>query len=363
MINDLRHALRGLRRDRGFFIVAVMTLALGIGANVAVFSLVRAVYFSPLPFDEPGRLVTIFERRASSGLAHLPISGHEFVAWREETGLFERVALMQFEGLNLTGRGEPETLDVLRVSADYFPVLGLRPTLGRTFVAGEDSGGADQTAVLSDALWRRRFAADSRIIGQTILLNGQRIAVVGVMPPLPPSLAPDLWLPLDVPSQARAVGRHNLNAIGRLRAGVTLEQAQSALDVVSARLARDNPDQNATHVAAITPLRESLVGEFRPAFLALLAAVGFVLLIACANVANLLLARGADASGSWRSGRRSARTGSASCASCSPRAFCWRRSAERPHSCCARGSWISPRGSPPSKSRWSRRPASIGTRS
>ncbi len=289
MLHDLRHAVRGLLKSPGFAAVSILTLALGIGANTAVLSLARAVFFSPLPFKEPDRLVAIDERRPSSRATDIPISGHEFAAWREQNHVFEDIALYRPNGLNLTGVGEPKAVQVIEVSANYLSMLGLSPALGRWFTDAEN-----RVAILSDPLWRERFAGDPAVIGRTVTLNDQSYTVIGVMRPLPRSLTPDLVVPLDVPEQIRAVGRHNLNAFARLRPDATLEAAQLDLSAISDRLAKERPRDNTGHGVAVTPLREEMVGEFRRASWLMVAAVGFVLLIGCANVANLLLARGAN---------------------------------------------------------------------
>lgn len=289
MLHDLRHAVRGLLKSPGFAAVSILTLALGIGANTAVLSLARAVFLNPLPFKDPDRLVAIAERRPGSRSTNIPISGHEFAAWREQNLVFEEMALFRPNGLNLTGGGEPEKIQVIEASASYLSMLGLSPALGRWFADGES-----RVAILSDPLWRRRFAGDLGAIGRTITLNDESYTVVGVLRPLPKSLTPDLILPLDVPEQIRAVGRHNLSAFARLRPGATLERAQSDLSAIADRLARQMPRDNTGHQVAVTPLRDEMVGEFRHASWLMVAAVGFVLLIGCANVANLLLARGAN---------------------------------------------------------------------
>ena len=294
MLHDLRHAARGLLRSPAFTTIAVLTLALGIGANTAVISLARAVFASPLPFPDADRLVTLSERRSGSRNANIPISGHEYAAWKEENRVFEQVALFRAERLNLTGTGEPEAIDAVRVSSNYLPVLRLQPALGRGFADGEDAAGRNLVAILSDRFWRRRFGGDPSIVGRNITLDDQTFSVVGVLPPLPASLMPDVLLPMDVPEQVRAVGRHNLNVIARLRPGVTIDRAASDMNGIAEGLARRMPNENTGHSAIVIPLREDLVGEFRAASLLMLAAVGFVLLIGCANVANLLLARGAN---------------------------------------------------------------------
>jgi putative ABC transport system permease protein len=294
MLNDLRYAARGLLRSPGFTAVAVLTLALGIGANTAVFSLARAVFTNPLPFPDPGRLVSLSERRGGSRNANIPVSGHEYEAWKDENHVFEAVALFRGERLNLTGRGEPEAVEVVRVSSNYLPLLRLQPALGRVFADGEDAAGRDGVAILSDRFWQRRFAADPGVIGRTVILDDRPFLVIGVLGPLAPSLSPDVLLPMDVPAQIRAVGRHNLSVLARLRPAISIDQATADLTAISTRLAREMPDQNTGHAVNVVSLREELVGEFRLASMVMIAAVGFVLLIGCANVANLLLARGAN---------------------------------------------------------------------
>jgi predicted permease len=289
LLGDVRYAFGGMRARPGHSAVLVLTLALGIGANVAVFSIVRSVLLGPLPVLEPERLVTVTERRRSSDDVDLPISGHEFVAWQEQNRSLERLALFHADRMNLTGADEPESIAIQRVSPEYFPLLGLRAALGRAWVPPE--AGVEPLVVLSDGFWRRRFGADSGIVGGTITLDGAPFTVIGVMPPLPPSLAPDVWLPLDVTAEARAVGRHNLSVIGRLADGVTIAQAQRDLAAIAARLEAELPASNMDHRVHIASFREALVGEFRRPLLVLMGAVAFVLLIACANVANLLLAR------------------------------------------------------------------------
>ncbi len=218
MLHDLRQALRGLFRTPGFTAVAVVTLALGIGANTAVLTVARAVFSNPLPFADPDRLVSLSERRSGSRNTNLPVSGHEYAAWTDSNQVFDALALSRGERLNLTGTGEPEAIAVMRVSAGYLPLVGLQPALGRGFAEGDDVDGRNRVAILSDRLWRRRFAADDSVIGTRITLDDEPYTVVGVLAPLPASLTPDVLAPIDMPDQIRAVGRHNLQVIGRLRA-------------------------------------------------------------------------------------------------------------------------------------------------
>ena len=289
-----RYATRTLLKARGFTAIAVATLALGIGANTAVFSLLRAVFLSPLPIADADRVVAVGERRPTSGDAPIPISGHEYAAWKTRNQTLASIALFRGEMSNLTGGGEPQKLRLLRASSEYFPLLGITPLHGRVFAAGEDRAGSDRVVILSHGLWRTRFGSDPAAVGQQILLNDEAHEVIGVLPPLPKAFTVDAWLPLDVPGNIRTVGRHNLNAIARMRPNVTLQQASADLATISAQLAQQYPRENTGHAVAVRDIRDALVGEVRPAMLMLMAGAAFVLLIACANVMNLLLTRGAS---------------------------------------------------------------------
>ena len=289
-----RYATRTLLKARGFTAIAVATLALGIGANTAVFSLLRAVFLSPLPIEDADRVVVVGERRPTSGDAPIPISGHEYAAWKTRNQTLASIALFRGEMSNLTGGGEPQKLRLLRASSEYFPLLGITPLHGRVFAAGEDRAGSDRVVILSHGLWRTRFGSDPAAVGQQILLNDEAHEVIGVLPPLPKAFTVDAWLPLDVPGNIRTVGRHNLNAIARMRPNVTLQQASADLATISAQLAQQYPRENTGHAVAVRDIRDALVGEVRPAMLMLMAGAAFVLLIACANVMNLLLTRGAS---------------------------------------------------------------------
>jgi putative ABC transport system permease protein len=288
-----QYAARTLLKSRGFTAVAVATLALGIGANTAVFSLIRAVFLSPLPVVDADRLISVTERRPSSGDSDITLSAHEYAAWKSQNQTLAGIALYRPDMTNLTGSGEPQKLQLFRTSADFFQVLGVQAAHGRLFAAGEDRDGFDRVVVLSHELWQRGFGGDLGIIGRKITLNDQPHEVIGILRPLPQVLSADAWVPLDVPGNIRTVGRHNLSAIGRLAAGVTIEQARADLATISARTTAQYPRENTGHNVGVRALRDAMVGELRPAMLTLLAAAGFVLLIACANVMNLLLTRGA----------------------------------------------------------------------
>src|SRR5262245_13328687 len=292
LLQDLRYGARMLLKKPGFTLIAVITLALGIGPNTAIFSGVKPVLLRPLPFKEPDRVMIVWERRANSGETNIPISGHEFVGWREQSRAFERMALIRFEGFTLTENGEPEAITAERVTADFFSVLGVPPLLGRAFEPGEDQAGRNNIVVLNQKLWQRRFGSDTEIVGKTITLSDRPYMVVGVMPALYPN-TPDLWLPIDLADEAIKVGRHGGLVIGRLKPGVNIEQAQAEMSRVAHQLEQQYPQNNVGHGAHVIPLHKEYVGNVQRALWVLFAAVGFVLLIACANVANLLLTRAA----------------------------------------------------------------------
>ena len=291
MNKDLLYGMRSLLRHPGFTAVAVLTLALGIGANSAIFSIVNAVLLRPLPFKDPDRLVVVWERRANSARANLPLSGHEYAAFKERTTSFEALTLIQSNGFNLTGRGDPLMVDVGEVSTDYFSVLGVPPLLGRTFAPGEDQNGGAKVVVLGHKLWSQRFGSDPNVVNQTVQLNNQSYTVIGVMPAL--ELTPDVLTPIDMRGELRKVGKHSHQVIGRLRTGITLEQAQAEVAHVAQQLEHELAGANSGHGVQVVGLHEEVTGSAELPLLTLFGAVGCVLLIACANVANLLLSRGA----------------------------------------------------------------------
>jgi putative ABC transport system permease protein len=252
---------------------------------------VNAVLLRPLPFKNPEQLVSIYERRANSGEANLPVSAHEFAAWQQHTHSFDAITLIQPDGLTLTGKGDPAVVDVARVSTDFFAVVGVPPLLGRGFVSGEDQGSGAKVAVLGEKLWRQRFGADQNIIGQSITLNDESYPVVGVMPTL--ELMPDVILPIDLRGEIQKVGKHSHGVVARLKPGIAVDQAQADLTLVSSQLEQSMPQENTGHLVHALPLHADITGDSSLALFTLFGAVGFVLLIACANVANLLLTRAA----------------------------------------------------------------------
>jgi predicted permease len=293
---DVRFGVRMLIKSPGFTIVAVIALALGIGANSAIFSVVNTVLLRPLPYKEPERLVMVWEDASKHGAPRDTPAVANYIDWRNQNQVFEGMAAMADQSFNLTGEGEPERIDGRRVSANLFNLLGVEPQLGRAFLTEEDQPGANRVVILSHGLWQRRFGSDVNIAGKPLTLNGESYTVAGVMPAYFqfPSREVELWVPIAFSSQEAANrGRHYLQVVARMKPGVTLQKAQAEMNTIAARLQQQYPDSNTGLGATVTSLHEHVAGDIKPALLVLLGAVGFVLLIACANVANLLLARSA----------------------------------------------------------------------
>jgi predicted permease len=295
---DLRYAVRRIARSRGFSALVILTLALGIGANTAIFSVVNAVLLRPLPYDEPSSLVSIQHRYPSLDL-DASVSAGGFRDYRDRTRSFANVAVQSGWGANLTGFGDPVRITGSRASGDLFATLGISAALGRTFGRTEDIPGQNYVVVLSDGLWQRQFGGDAAVLGRAILLNDEPYEIIGVMPSGFRDFfnrTVELWVPLALTEEQFAAGRTNeyLALTARLAPGVTLEQAQSEMRQFAETLKQETPDQYPTNwTLNVRTLNELATGSIRPALLVLLGAVGFVLLIACANVANLLLARAA----------------------------------------------------------------------
>jgi putative ABC transport system permease protein len=290
---DLRYGARMLAKKPGFTAIAVVTLALGIGATTAIFSVVNAVLLRSLAFEEPEKLIKVWGNTAKNPQDKVPTSSPNFRDWREQSGSFSNMAAYFEFAFNLTGTDEPERVAGAPASAELFPTLGIKPALGRSFTADEDKPGADNVVVLSHGLWQRRFGSDPNIVGRTIALDGNAVTIIGVMPQgfYFPSKATELWIPLALNPESTARMSFFLDVIARLKPGVTLEQAQAEMNAISARLAEAYPKSNTGWGANLVPLHEETVGEVRPMLLLLMGVVGFVLLIACANVINLLLVR------------------------------------------------------------------------
>jgi putative ABC transport system permease protein len=294
LVQDLRLSLRALAKNRGFTAIAVLTLALGIGANTAIFSVVDAVLLDRLPYPHPETLVRIIEHNPQAG--DLMVSWPDYLDWQAQNRVFSAMAAYHFAGYNLSGVEEPVRLRGLQASASFFGVLGIVPVRGRAFTAAEDRPGATPVALLSHALWRSRFGGDPRVLGRPLLLNGVSHTVIGVLPAT-------FWLPqtvdVMVPFGPIGVGpdwldrgdHNSLRAVARLRPRVSLAQAGAEIATIARRLERQYPKTNAAETALVKTFHDLVVEDVRPTLYVLLAAVGFVLLTACANVANLLLAR------------------------------------------------------------------------
>jgi putative ABC transport system permease protein len=302
LVQDLKYALRMLKKNPGFTAVAVIALALGIGANTAIFSVVNGVLLRPLPFPDSSRLVALYETDQRSLSTNSSTSYPDFFDWRAQNHSFERIAAYHDNEFTITGGDQPAHLIAETVSYDLFPLLGVSPALGRSFLPDEEKAGS-RVVILSHEFWASRFGSDPKILGRAITLNNRSYSVVGVMPagfnfPLNSdpiavwtTIAPDAVTEGGDKPATEQRGSHFLQVIGRLKPNVTLAEAKAEMDVIANGIAKQYPDTNGKRGATVRPELEDLVGDIRPALLVLFGAVGCVLLIACANVANLLLAR------------------------------------------------------------------------
>jgi predicted permease len=296
LVRDLRHGARTLIKSPGFTLAAIAILGLGIGANAAIFTVVNAVVLRPLPFQDADRVMRVWHTPPAQlfpGRTIFALSAANFLDWQTSNRSFERMAIYRGGRRTLTGQGEPEPVIVGRAPSDFFAILGLQPVLGRGFTAEEDREGAERTVILSDGFWRARFGADPRVIGRSLTLSGEPHTVVGVV--TQPQAFVDtyqLWVPLALTTREAAIrDNHNWLAIAKLKPAVTVAAAQEELSRIAKRLELEYPADNKDWGALVRPLGDDLIGDARGALLLLLGAVGFVLVIACANLANLMLVR------------------------------------------------------------------------
>jgi putative ABC transport system permease protein len=298
MWSDIQYALRNIAKKPLFFSIVLLTLALGIGANAAIFTVVNAVLLRPLPYPEPDRLMMLWTSNPRQGFDKDVGTYPNFEDWRRASQSFERISAYFGASVTLTGTGDPAQIVGLRVTPEFFDTMGVSPSIGRAFSAVNGQAGGERVVILAHGLWRRRFGADPSIIGRTIMLNGVSHEVLGVMPAsFAPTETAELWVPLAPVGQFeqlfQARGSYWLTIFGRLKPGITRAAAQSEMDAIAARLEKEYPS-NAGIGIRLVPVHEELVGDVKRPLLILLGAVSFVLLIACANVANLLLSRAAS---------------------------------------------------------------------
>ncbi|HEY0970926.1 MAG TPA: ABC transporter permease [Gemmatimonadales bacterium] len=297
LLRDIRYALRTLRKSPGFTAFAALTIALGIGATSTIFGVVDAVLLSPLPYGDPATLVAVHETDRTAGNDAFPTTPATFLDWKRDARSFAAMAASRNQAATLTGDGEPERVPGGAVSAGFFEVVGVRPILGRGFLAEEDAAGAGQVVVLSEGLWQRRFGGDRAVVGQSMNVNGRPHTIVGVMPATLrlPYAETELWVPLAFSEQdATNRGGHQLRVVARLAPGATLEQADVEMRTIAARISRDHPQFQSGFGATVRPLAADVIGDVGRPLYVLAGAVGFLLLICCANVANLMLARAAS---------------------------------------------------------------------
>jgi len=297
MLQDIRFAFRTFLKSPGFTVVAILALALGIGANAALFSVINAVLLTPLPYQHPEQLVRVYETFLPKGYGS--VSTPNFLDWRKQNHVFEHLEAFSAGSINLQGDANPERIPLVVATAGLFDMLGAKPIQGRTFLPDEDQPGKPDVAVISERLWQRRFGRDPKLLGSSITLDGQATTVIGIMPAAfqfpPGNSTVTVWMPLQFsPRNLSQRGSHWMAVAGRLKPGIDIVGATAEMKQIAARLAIEIPGSQKGRSVLLSSLQDVLVGNIRPALLILMGSVGFVLLIACANVANLLLARAAS---------------------------------------------------------------------
>ncbi|HXD33037.1 MAG TPA: ABC transporter permease [Pyrinomonadaceae bacterium] len=293
LLKDIRYGIRGLLKRPGISVIAIITLALGIGANSAIFSAVHALLLKPLPFPELDRVVAIWDKMPSHGVQHNEVTMANYLDWRAQGQSFDQLALYRWWSTNLAGVEPPERIQGFLVTANFFDALGMKPILGRNFTAEENEPGKDAVAIVTHSLWQRRFGGDPNIVGKALKLNSITRTVIGVMPErfnFPKGA--EIYAPIAItPELARSRGNHSYYVVGRLKPGVTRQNVQAEIDTISARLEQQYPETNTGWGANVYPIVKDTVRMYDTALWVMMGAVGFVLLIVCANVANLTLAR------------------------------------------------------------------------
>ncbi|MGH7553709.1 MAG: ABC transporter permease [Longimicrobiales bacterium] len=291
---DVRYGVRLLLRQPVFALTAVVTLALGIGANAAIFSVVYALRFRPMPYPDPDRLVLVWSANPGRGWTRTDVSVSDAWDWKTRTNVFEDLAVIGRASSTLTGLDRPERLETRTVTPNVFEVFDVAPVLGRGFEAADGEPSAAGVVVLANGFWQRRFGGDQSVIGREVIMDGEPVTIVGVLPPtfVFPEVQPDAFVPMRLDPTTAARTNHSHNAIARLKPGVTVEQARREVAAVAAQLEREHPETNRGWTSNVVTIRSDLLGDVgQRASLVLMGAVGFVLLMACVNVANLLLAR------------------------------------------------------------------------
>ncbi len=294
---DLRYGLRTLLRNPGFCAVAILALALGIGPNTAIFTMVNAVLLRPLPMPEPDRVVMIWGTMLKSGFDQLPVAAADYLDWKKQATSFDQMAAaftIPEYGLNVSGAGEPERVPAALASKEFLPAMGIKPVVGRNFLPEEDLPGGAPAVMISNGLWQRRFHSDPAVVGRTLTVDGVARTIVGVVPhELGELIAVDLWLPTAIDPNTTERRSHNYGIVAHLKPGVTAAQARAEMTLIAQRLERAYPATNTGWGITLFPMAEMFAGRIRPVLIILLGAVGLLLLIACANLANLMLVRAA----------------------------------------------------------------------